>query len=155
MIKKQCLQSKWLNAWTLMFSAGWSPYGSSSKLPLGAIVGGVVGGVAVLLAIFALYRYKPTVFTDPFQRKKIDCKDYFSSPQFDLIYFMISLQQTSTGTDHKSASRPTSLTIWFSFNFCLFLYDLQMVNGRFRVESSDIHSKNFQRRPRIGVNHMK
>lgn len=50
-------------------------FGEGKKsFAIGAIVGIVAAFVALLLAIFALWRYKPSVFRDPFKKKDIDCK---------------------------------------------------------------------------------
>uniref|UniRef100_A0A7I4AHJ9 Protein kinase domain-containing protein n=1 Tax=Physcomitrium patens TaxID=3218 RepID=A0A7I4AHJ9_PHYPA len=48
-------------------------FGEGKKsFAIGAIVGIVAAFVALLLAIFALWRYKPSVFRDPFKKKDID-----------------------------------------------------------------------------------
>jgi len=45
---------------------------SKSTLPIGAVVGGLIGGLALILAMVALYLFKPIIF-NPYVKRKNDC----------------------------------------------------------------------------------
>jgi hypothetical protein len=44
---------------------------SKSTFPIGAVVGGLIGGLALILAMVALYLFKPNMFNPYIKRKMI------------------------------------------------------------------------------------
>ncbi len=46
---------------------------TKSTFPVGAVVGSLIGGLALSLALVALYLFKPIDVFDPFAKRKKNC----------------------------------------------------------------------------------